>query len=121
MGLEADIKAKSIPEKGVNIVDVNNTVTASYPVTMAGALTADIEILRGQLSIVLYEAAQKQGAKFRFGKRITDVQNADDLVSVTLQSGETKEYDLLIVADGLRSSTRTIAFGDVPLKSLDGQ
>lgn len=50
-----------------------------------------------------------------FGHSIAALRQAEDAVAVTFDDGSTAEYDAVIGADGLRSHTRRLAFGEVPL------
>ena len=70
----------------------------------------DVEILRGDLSRVLYEATRAD-VRYRFGDSITSLRQSEHHVSVDFQGGERETYDLVIGADGVHSRTRELAFG----------
>lgn len=50
-----------------------------------------------------------------FGKTITAIAERGDCAVVTFSDDTQAEYDAVVGADGLRSSVRQLAFGDVPL------
>ncbi|WP_433509726.1 FAD-dependent monooxygenase [Nonomuraea sp. CA-143628] len=67
-------------------------------------------LLRGAIEDVLYEAVADQ-AEIRFGTTITAVSQDADMVEVALADGSVERADLLVGADGLHSSVRTLVFG----------
>lgn len=73
--------------------------------------TAEMEILRGDLARLIYEVAREK-ATFRFGDSVEIINEADNAAAVTFSSGATEVYDLVIVAEGVGSSTRTLIFPD---------
>lgn len=70
----------------------------------------DIEIHRGDLSRVLYDASRRH-ASYRFGDWIAALHESEDGVTVELASGHVATYDLVVGADGVHSRTRALAFG----------
>lgn len=72
-----------------------------------------IAIYRPELAEILATAAKAAGAKIEIGKTITALVNGPDEVSVTFSTGDQASYDLVIGADGCRSSVRDMAFGDI--------
>ena len=80
-------------------------------VTMAPEIIGgDIEVLRTELNAVLFAAAQ-DGVTYRFGDSIAALEDIDQGVAVTFDSGLRREFDIVIGADGLHSQTRALAFG----------
>ena len=71
--------------------------------------TAEMEILRGDLAKLLYEAVNAQAA-YRFGETIAAVEEATGGVDITFRGGAAERYDALIVAEGVGSSTREMLF-----------
>lgn len=69
-----------------------------------------MNILRGDIENVLYEAARDK-TEIRFGASIDAVDQDEHAVHVTLSDGTIEHADLLIGADGLHSATRALAFG----------
>ncbi len=73
--------------------------------------TAEMEILRGDLARLIYNSAREK-ATFRFGDSVAGIDETDKAVIVTFSSGATEEYDIVIVAEGVGSSTRDLIFID---------
>lgn len=55
------------------------------------------------------------GSPVTFGRSIAQLRQTSDTVAVTFNDGSTSEYDAVLGADGLRSETRRLVFGDLPL------
>lgn len=111
MGLEEAVAANGTGERGTAWVDENNEVIAEFDVDESGGegFTAELEILRGDLSRLIYEDAKKHAA-FEFGDTIDEVVQSDDGAEVRFKSGRTERYDIVIVAEGAGSSTRDRVF-----------
>lgn len=108
MGLDADIRAANTGEIGTRFVRADGSPAASFPVGGQGGNdgpTAELEILRGELSRILVE--HTGDTDYRFGIQITDVADDDgDRVQVALADGTTLDADLLVIAEGLHSRSR---------------
>jgi 2-polyprenyl-6-methoxyphenol hydroxylase-like FAD-dependent oxidoreductase len=71
----------------------------------------DIEIMRSDLSRILYDAT-RYDIEYIFDDSITAIsQNGLD-VDVTFKRGQPRTFDLVVGADGLHSNVRTLTFGD---------
>ncbi|AQA03217.1 FAD-dependent oxidoreductase [Mycobacterium sp. MS1601] len=107
MGIEDAVRAAGTGEIGTRFVRADGSVAAEFPVDPSGDTdgpTADLEILRGELSRILIE--RTSGTEYLFGTQIADVTDHADHVTVTLQEDATLEADLLVVAEGLHSRSR---------------
>ena len=71
---------------------------------------AEIEILRGDLSRVLYDDTRDR-VEYVFGDRIAGLTQDADGVDVTFAGGDRRRFDLVIGADGLHSALRAMVFG----------
>lgn len=113
MGIEAELRAASTGEKGLRFVDRHNVTRAVFPAgtTDSGGFTAELEILRGELVRILYELT-RDGTEYIFGDSITGLHEHARGVTVSLAKGAARDFDLVIAADGIRSRTRSLAFGD---------
>lgn len=120
MGLEQAFRAKSAPEKGMQMVDSKGRRRAYFPVSESGGkekqvLTSEFEIMRGDLCRLFYDAATKparnNGANYKFGTAIESFEQSDSSVEVRFENGETDRYDLLVGADGQWSRTRRMMLG----------
>ncbi len=114
MNIEDEIKAANTGEIGVRFVNGNNETQAELPKGESDLGTRELEILRGDLVEILYKHT-KQDVEYLFGNQVTAVQEEKDGVRVTFQKGEIRRFDVLICADGIRSKTRTMIFGDEPV------
>ena len=114
MGLEDAIRARTTGERGVAFVDRDNRTRASFgSEAFAGeGFVADIEILRGELSSVFFEATCHD-AEYIFGDCIRSLSEQDKRAQVTFASGKEREFDLVVAADGMRSKTRALMFPGV--------
>ena len=69
-----------------------------------------LEILRGDLVDVLYQATKDQ-TDYRFNTRIEDLNQSADAVQTTLSDGTTVSAELVVGCDGPHSALRRLAFG----------
>lgn len=121
MDLVEAIRARNTTETGTVLVDESGTVTAELPSGPEGA-TAELEVLRGDFARTILDALP-DGVDVRYGQTITSVDDHDTesggAVSVTTASGQVLRADLLVVAEGVRSSTRDLLFdGQVEHREL---
>ncbi|KAM3417718.1 hypothetical protein BST61_g5952 [Cercospora zeina] len=109
MGLLEQMKARATNEGGFALADDDGDPIAA----IAGGLTQDIEIMRGDMCEVLCNAADKyENVSFRYNTRITELHPTDNQVEVFFDDGTQAMYDAVIGADGMRSRTRDLAFGE---------
>ncbi|MGI5500242.1 FAD-dependent monooxygenase [Lentzea sp. CA-135723] len=112
MGLEKQVRAARTETAGAHTVDADGTVLETYRAEDDGGdgYIADIEILRGDLSQLLYDDT-RDGVEYVFDDRISELTQDADGVDVTFASGARRRFDLVIGADGLHSSLRAMVFG----------
>ena len=113
MGIEEEIRAADTGELGVLFVDENNVTKAALPKGESNLGTSELEILRGDLVQILYKHT-KDDVEYLFGNQIIALEEHVDGVKVSFQNGEVRDFDLVICADGIRSRTRQLIFGDEP-------
>lgn len=113
MGVEKDILAANTGEIGLQFVDRDNRVKAAFPREGSDDFTSECEILRGDLVNILYNTTRDE-VNYVFGKYITGIDQDDKRVKVTYNNEKEAEFDFLIAADGVRSTTRTLIFGEEP-------
>ena len=70
----------------------------------------EVELPRGDLATILYEAA-RDDAEFLFDDTITTLTEDAGGVEVTFDRSAPRRFDLVVGADGLHSTTRRLAFG----------
>ncbi|MFZ6655071.1 FAD-dependent monooxygenase [Undibacterium sp. TJN19] len=108
MGLTEQIEARNTLECGQKWLDAAGKVVAVFPKGGFGSLTSDFEILRGDFARVLFDATRST-CEYRFGTSVAGIEEIEDGVRVTFVDGSTEEFELIICADGLSSSTRDLA------------
>jgi len=109
MGLLDQIRDQQTHLDTTTYVDADGRRVASMP---AGIFAGDVEILRGDLGRILYQAT-RDGTEYLFGDTITGLDQRADGVHVTFSRAAPRVFDLVIGADGLHSAVRRLAFGDV--------
>ncbi|EMD28290.1 FAD-dependent monooxygenase [Amycolatopsis azurea] len=114
MGLEKAARERVTHEEGLRFVDDSNRVRASFG---ADALDGDgfvteLELLRGDLADLLYQHTRDDIA-YVFGDEITGLTDTGAGVDVTFRNGADRRFDLVVLADGLRSRTRDLVFADI--------
>lgn len=120
MGLIEALNARGTGELGLNFVDdTGNTICSFEMDKLHGrSFTSEHEILRSDLIDILYQQT-KSDVEYRFGEYITEISETESTVGLTFSNGRKENADLLIICDGLYSSTRKLAnFQDVNIKSL---
>ncbi len=121
LGLEDAIRAATTGEAGVRFVDADDRTIAAFPAGTSDSdgPTAELEILRGDLARLLVDQTVDR-VEYVFGDHITGLDQDDQAVHVTFAHGQPRTFDLVVAADGIRSSTRTLILGDEPeVASLD--
>jgi 2-polyprenyl-6-methoxyphenol hydroxylase-like FAD-dependent oxidoreductase len=107
MALSEEVEARNTGERGQKYLDAAGNVIAVLPKGALGTLTSDFEILRGDFAQVLFEATN-DACEYRFGTFVAGIEERDECVSVTFDNGAIEEFELVICAEGLNSSTRDI-------------
>jgi 2-polyprenyl-6-methoxyphenol hydroxylase-like FAD-dependent oxidoreductase len=112
MGLDAQVRAARTDTRGMSIVNSRNKPIAELRADMLGGdgMIAEIEVLRGDLAEVFYEATRDE-VEYVFGDHITAVDQQADRVEVGFASGRRRSFDLVVGADGLHSALRGMVFG----------
>jgi 2-polyprenyl-6-methoxyphenol hydroxylase-like FAD-dependent oxidoreductase len=108
MGLLAEVQRKQTRTGAITIVDRANKKIASMP---DGFTSGELEIMRGDLAEILYEAT-RQGCEYIFDDSITGLVQSDAGVEVNFSRGQPRIFDLVVGADGLHSKVRGLAFGE---------
>jgi len=107
MSLIDEIKKFETRAGKITIVDENNKKLASMP---DGFTSGELEILRGDLANVLYEATRSY-TEYIFDDSITKIDQTASGADVTFNRNTPRKFDLVIGADGLHSNVRSLAFG----------
>jgi 2-polyprenyl-6-methoxyphenol hydroxylase-like FAD-dependent oxidoreductase len=112
MGLIDQMRERALEQRGAAWVRTDGSHRAEMPVTAfdGNGLVSKLEILRGDLVDVLYQAT-KDETEYRFNASISDLNQDDDGVDVTLADGTQLRADLVVGADGPHSAVRRLVFG----------
>jgi 2-polyprenyl-6-methoxyphenol hydroxylase-like FAD-dependent oxidoreductase len=112
MGLLDQMRARGLEQRGAAWVKADGRRRAEMPVEAfhGNGLVSQLEILRGDLADVLYQVTAAD-TDYRFGIRITELAQLDDVVMATLSDGTTLHADLVVGADGPHSAVRRLVFG----------
>lgn len=108
MGIDNDVRAANTGEVGMRFKTADGSQVAAFPISAPGGNdgpTAELEILRGELSRILIEHTIDR-TDYRFSTQIADVTDHGDHVTTTLHDGTAIDADLLVIAEGLRSRSR---------------
>ncbi|MCY1695061.1 FAD-dependent monooxygenase [Curtobacterium sp. SL109] len=120
MGIEDDIRAATMGEVGTRFIGPSGRTIAAFPAgtSDSGGATAELEVLRGDLARLLV-GGTSDATEYRYGDRITRIDQHDNGVTVGFEHGPDDRFDLVVAADGIGSSTRRLVFGDEPeIRSL---
>ncbi|MDA2809835.1 FAD-dependent monooxygenase [Nocardiopsis sp. RSe5-2] len=107
MGLLERLRALRTPPTDLVLVDASGAHRATIPHSFIGG---ELEVLRGDLSRVLYEAT-RDACTYVFGDTLTALDDTGDEVAATFQRSPARTFDLAIGADGIGSTVRRLAFG----------
>ncbi|WP_052372354.1 FAD-dependent monooxygenase [Amycolatopsis taiwanensis] len=106
-GLLDEVRRHETAMRGHRVLDARGRDLFRLP---ASLFAGEVEILRGDLSRILYQAT-KDETEYVFGDRITSMTEVGDGVQVTFAHGAPRKYDLVVGADGMHSGVRALAFG----------
>ncbi|MDH0730195.1 FAD-dependent monooxygenase [Pseudomonas sichuanensis] len=118
MGILDRIEHLMTNESGLRFVDDDNTVRAEHP--RAGgkkSFVTDIEILRADLCNILLDATNNE-IEYIYGDSITSYEERNEKVDVSFKNNPGRQFDLVFIAEGMRSRTRELVFGHVPVHHI---
>ncbi|MDE5437582.1 FAD-dependent monooxygenase [Elizabethkingia meningoseptica] len=119
LGLTQNLQAESSPSETVHFVETNERVIQSIDYDkMHTNIERSVLISRGGLHHVLYEAV-KNDVNVLFETTISQLEEKSDMTKVTLSNGNSIGVDLVIVSEGLRSSTRERYFTNYQLEDFN--
>ncbi|MGI5472179.1 FAD-dependent oxidoreductase [Streptomyces sp. CA-132043] len=112
MGLLEQARALSVDQRGLAYVNSAGRTTARMPADSFGGegIVSEIEILRGDLGRLLYEATLPD-TEYLFDDTVTGLAQDATGVTVTFEKAESRRFGLVVGADGLHSVVRALAFG----------
>jgi len=107
MGLLEAVQAKATNMGDMFYVDKRGRKQARLP---AAAFSGEVEIMRGDLAQLLYDATWEQ-TEYIFGDSVAELIERPDHVEVHFESGLVRRFDIVVGADGIHSNIRARAFG----------
>jgi 2-polyprenyl-6-methoxyphenol hydroxylase-like FAD-dependent oxidoreductase len=109
MDLFDAVKAAGTGEVGLRFLDEDGSTVSEFPADpdKGDGPTAELEILRGELARVLREACGDRITSW-YGDHVVDLDQDDSSVTVRLAGGDSHTFDLLVVAEGPGSHTRSL-------------
>jgi len=112
MGMLAQLRRAHVATRSVTFVNDKGREVARVDAesTHGGDSRRHVEVLRGDLTSLLYEAT-RQNVRYRFSDWIDYLSEDAEGVEVGFHSGERERFDLVISGEGMHSSTRQLVFG----------
>ncbi|MEV4415236.1 FAD-dependent monooxygenase [Catellatospora sp. NPDC049609] len=107
MGVLDELRRAQTGGSPMRFVDAAGRRLMELPADFAGG---EVEVLRGDLGRILYEHSTPY-AEYRFGDTVTALTQTADGVEVDFARGDRATYDLVVGADGVRSTVRLLAYG----------
>ncbi|PPJ61009.1 hypothetical protein CBER1_02041 [Cercospora berteroae] len=119
MGLERAACERATGEAGLQMINAQGHCSVEFPVADGSGFTGGIEIVRGELVSLLWEATRSK-VEYIFGESIETLSSSLSGIDVTFtNSGRARHFDIVIGADGWASTTRKLAFGhDVSAQAI---
>jgi 2-polyprenyl-6-methoxyphenol hydroxylase-like FAD-dependent oxidoreductase len=116
MGLEETMLAARTGEEGTEFLGTDGRSVAVFPrsATEVDGATAELEILRGDLSRILYEST-RGGTEYVFGDRITGLDDTGGRVEAAFEKAPRRSFDVVVIAEGLTSRTRRLVMPDADI------
>jgi 2-polyprenyl-6-methoxyphenol hydroxylase-like FAD-dependent oxidoreductase len=111
MGVLDMVDSRGTGETGWTFVNEDGKQIAAFEIADVGGdgPTAELEILRGDLAKIMFDKVLPR-VNYRFGDSIADIADEGEKVRVRFKSGGKADYDLVLVAEGVGSSTRDKVF-----------
>jgi len=111
MGIVEKIIAKNTMEQGQRYIDAAGKLVAAFPKGAFGSLTADFEILRGDLATIMFDAT-RDTCEYRFQTFVTGLEETAHAISVRFNDGSVEDFEFVICAEGIGSTTRDMVLPD---------
>ncbi|GAB1818453.1 FAD-dependent monooxygenase [Herbidospora sp. RD11066] len=112
MGLREEVARHGTDMQVARFVDATGKQLATMSAQLFGGREGDdIEIMRGDLARILYDAT-RDDVEYLFDDSVTALTETADGVRVTFENGPERTFDLVVGADGLHSNVRSLAFGE---------
>jgi 2-polyprenyl-6-methoxyphenol hydroxylase-like FAD-dependent oxidoreductase len=104
MGLTEAVKQQNTTETGAVMLGPGGRVMAELPSDGPDGATAEFEVPRGDFARTILDALP-EGIEILYGDTVGHIDEHEDAVTVHTVSGKVLDVDLLVIAEGVRSST----------------
>lgn len=120
MGIQERVRAVLCHEPGTRLINSNGQSQAYLAANTSGrgsqTVTSEYEIMRGDLTNILFEeTTKKDNVTYIFDCSIQNLMQDEGAVGgkvhVTFSNGKTEDFDIVIGADGVNSTTRKFMLG----------
>ena len=111
MDLSDAARRENTDTLATSFVDENGKRAATMDRGFGVADANDVEIMRGDLARILYEATREH-VTYVFSDAISALEESADGVRVSFNVRPAETFDMVIGADGVHSHVRRLAFGD---------
>ena len=111
MGIAPELRRRGSPIREARAVDRNGHKIASLqPAAIMGSSERYVSIARSELAAVIY-GALGGSAELILDDTVETLEDVDDRVEVSFESGGVRDFDLVVGADGVHSRVRRLVFG----------
>ncbi|MEQ3553637.1 FAD-dependent monooxygenase [Pseudonocardia nematodicida] len=119
MDLQETVRAAGTGERGIAFVDDGGHRLAEFGAGTGDTdgATAELEILRGDLADLLVEHT-RAGVEYVYGDQIADLDDLGTHVRVGFAHGDEREFDVVVLAEGLSSHTRKLVLPGARISEL---
>ncbi|KAI5456861.1 hypothetical protein BGZ63DRAFT_428301 [Mariannaea sp. PMI_226] len=107
--------------QAASLRDSTGNLLNAFPKPKTTDAKLGVGIYRPTLIKLMTEVAKGLGVKINLEVTFTNIDNRSDGVTVTLTTGQSRTYDILLGADGISSETRRILFPHIPPPAYSGQ
>ena len=122
LGLADKARARGVETRGIEFFNEHGRALGAldYDGHSQRFAAPSVTIRRGALGAVLLEAARAEAVDIRFGASVEAIAETGSEVVVTSANGTTDSFDMLVAADGLRSTVRRLVMPDLPAPTYNG-
>ena len=111
LGVLDEVAERGYQYRGIRRYNPDGSLIAVFEPENPPDVPFQISMTRADLHDILTTLAEKAGATIRLGTTWTAFTENDDGVHVTFNDDSVETYDIVVAADGIRSTMRTHLFG----------